>query len=206
MPQKFTLSPDSRLTDLLEANREWAQDMSRQHPDLFPTNGRGQQPHTLLISCSDSRYNENCFGVLPGEIFTWKTVANICRPDDLATRATLEFAIDVLRVSRVVICGHTDCGGVNSCVSGQIPQLERDCPHLAEHLRDVVDTSEQYASELAEASDAARLLCIRNAEKQYARITSNKTVSRAVAEGRLQVHALLYDVGTGLVERLESTE
>ncbi|AQZ09391.1 NCE103 (YNL036W) [Zygosaccharomyces parabailii] len=202
----FTLSPESRLPDLLEANREWAQDMSREHPQLFPTNGRGQQPHTLLISCSDSRYNENCFGVLPGEVFTWKSIANICRPEDLATCATLEFAIDVLGVSRVVLCGHTDCGGVNSCVRGQMPQLERNCPHLAEHLSDVVETSKQYASELAEARDPARLLCIRNAEKQYVRLTQNKTVSRALAEGRIQVYALLYNVDTGLVEKLASTE
>ncbi|GAV53607.1 hypothetical protein ZYGR_0AK01090 [Zygosaccharomyces rouxii] len=203
----FTLSHDSQLTDLLDANKEWAKSTSQQYPDLFPTNGRGQQPHTLFITCSDSRVNENCLGVLPGEVFSWRSVANICRPNDLPTLSTLEFAINCLKVNKIVLCGHTDCGGVNTCVSGKLNELrENKCNHLADHLQEVENTRLAYQEEIAASNDPARLLTIRHAERQFVHLITNPTVKRALQEGDLQVHALLYNVGTGLLEKLNSTE
>ncbi|CAR27618.1 hypothetical protein ZYGR_0N01000 [Zygosaccharomyces rouxii] len=203
----FTLSHESQLTDLLQANQDWTKATRQEHPDLFPTNGRGQQPHTLFIACSDSRVNENCLGVLPGEVFTWRSVANICKPDDLTTLSTLEFAVDCLHVNKIVLCGHTDCGGVATCINGKLNDLhENNCNHLAHYLQELEDTRVSYQDEIAASQDPYRLLTIRNAQRQYVNVKSNPTVQRALKEGRLQVHAVLYNVGTGLLEKLDSTE
>ncbi|GCE97458.1 hypothetical protein ZYGM_001244 [Zygosaccharomyces mellis] len=203
----FTLSHESRLVDLLEANQQWTKSTSQQHPDLFPTNAKGQQPHTLFIACSDSRVNENCLGVLPGEVFSWRSVANICRPNDLSTLSTLEFAVNCLKVNKIVLCGHTDCGGINTCVSGKLNNLrENNCSHLADHLQEVENTRLSYREELAVSDNPARLLSIRHAERQFVHLVTNPTVKSALQEGNLQVHALLYNVDTGLLEKLTSTE
>lgn len=204
----FTLSHDSKLDDLLAANQQWSKTMNNQHPVLFPEyNGKGQQPHTLFIGCSDSRYNEGCLGVLPGEVFTWKTVANICNPEDLTLKATLEFAIRCLKVNKVVICGHTDCGGIKTCLTGQLEPLNDkeglNCQHLYQYLQDIDQLYHEEKSQLASLPtlDAkSKYLSQCNVKRQFARIIENDTVKRAIANKELEVYGLVYNVDSGLLD------
>ncbi|QLG72507.1 hypothetical protein HG535_0D02150 [Zygotorulaspora mrakii] len=205
----FTLSHDSKLDDLLQANKLWAQQMNHVHPSLFPEfNGKGQQPHTLFIGCSDSRYNETCLGVLPGEVFTWKTVANICSHKDLSFKATLEFAIRCLKVNKVVICGHTDCGGIKTCLTHQRePLRENKCEHLHEYLQDIDDLYHENKSSLKRYTDLtsqSKYLSQCNVARQFNRVMENETVQEAVQEGILAVYGLLYNVDSGLLEKVTS--
>lgn len=203
----FTLSHDSKLEDLLDANKQWAQQMNHIHPSLFPEfNGKGQQPHTLFIGCSDSRYNETCLGVLPGEIFTWKNVANICSQKDLTFKATLEFAIRCLKVNKVVICGHTDCGGIKTCLTHQREALAEDkCEHLHEYLQDIDDLYHENKASLSQFPDLAaksKHLSRCNVDRQFQRLMENETVTEAINDGLLEVYGLLYNVDSGLLEKV----
>ncbi|SCW01966.1 LAFE_0E11188g1_1 [Lachancea fermentati] len=204
----FTLSHNSKLPDLLEANEKWSEGMTEQHPCLFRDfNAHGQAPHTLFIGCSDSRYNEECLGVIPGEVFTWKTIANLVRSDDPTCRATLEFAINVLKVNKVVLCGHTDCGGIKTCLTHQREALDNpECGHLYSYLQDVDDLFHEHKQEVFAATDdlqlQSRMLSVLNVQRQFKRLVAIDTVQKAVARGEIEVYGLLYDVATGLVEQV----
>ncbi|SCU90946.1 LAMI_0E04170g1_1 [Lachancea mirantina] len=203
----FTLSHQSKLADLLAANERWCEHMEEEHPRLLRDyNAHGQSPHTLFIGCSDSRYNEACLGVVPGEIFTWKTIANVITESDATCRATLEFAINVLKVNKVVVCGHTDCGGINTCLSNKRESLLESgtCNSLHAYLQDVDDLYHEHKQEVfAQTSDVkeqSRLLSKLNVQKQRGRLLEISTVKDALARGDIEVYGLLYDVGTGRVE------
>lgn len=210
----FTLTHDSKLQDFLEANQQWAKSMNNIHPSLFPEyNAKGQQPHTLFIGCSDSRYNETCLGVLPGEVFTWKTVANICHSEDLTLQATLEFAIRCLKVNKVVICGHTDCGGIKTCLTGQLEALnDKDglnCGHLHKYLQDIDEMYHEQKVALArinDINDKSKYLSQCNVQRQFDRIVENSTVKTALADGELEVYGLVYNVDSGLLETVATKQ
>lgn len=201
----FTLSHNSKLPDLLEANDKWTQKVTDAHPTLFKDfNAHGQAPHTLFIGCSDSRYNENCLGVIPGEAFTWKSIANVVSDKDLTCRATLEFAINVLKVNKVVVCGHTDCGGINTCLASKREALNTpECAHLFEYMQDVDDLYHKHKQEVLAATDNVKeqssLLSKLNVQKQFDRLLQINTVKSALARGEIEVYGLLYEVATGRV-------
>lgn len=205
----FTLSHNSNLQDILAANAKWASQMNNIQPALFPDhNAKGQSPHTLFIGCSDSRYNENCLGVLPGEAFTWKNVANICHSEDLTLKATLEFAIICLKVNKVIICGHTDCGGIKTCLTNQREALPKvNCSHLYKYLDDI-DTMYHEESQnlihLKTQREKSHYLSHCNVKRQFNRIIENPTVQTAVQNGELQVYGLLYNVEDGLLQTVST--
>ncbi|SCU88538.1 LADA_0E10748g1_1 [Lachancea dasiensis] len=207
----FTLTHGSNLPDLLESNQKWSSKTTEEHPALFRDyNANGQAPHTLFIGCSDSRYNENCLGVIPGEAFTWKTIANVVRQDDLTCRATLEFAINVLKVNKVVVCGHTDCGGINTCLQHKRASLEGgENNHLFQYLQDLDDLYHEHKADVFAATDdvktQSRLLSKLNVERQVSKLLAIDTVKSALARGEIQVYGLLYDVATGFVEQVSET-
>ncbi|AMD20536.1 HDL208Wp [Eremothecium sinecaudum] len=194
-----TLSNSSTLEDILNSNARWREGVNGQFPDLFEVNGKGQSPHTLFIGCADSRYNENCLGVLPGEVFTYKNIANVVNLKDVGFLAVIEFAINVLKVSRIIICGHTDCGGIKAGIVDEFPS---DCGHLREYLQETRDIYEQYRVEVENMNlqNKVQQLASFNVEKQYQRLLQNDTVRQAVKSGQLEVYPLIYDVGTGFLE------
>lgn len=204
----FTLSHASKLPDLLECNEQWSEKFGDEHPSLFEKfNGVGQNPHTLFIGCSDSRYNENCLGVIPGEIFTYKNIANTVNIKDVSCLATLEFAINVLKVNKVVLCGHTDCGGIKTCLTHKrdvLPGLE--CSNLFAYLQDVDDLYHEHKQEVLTATDdlneQSKMLSILNVKKQYNRLMQVDTVQKALERGDIEVYGLLYNVDSGRVEQV----
>src|ERR1700728_3057169 len=101
------------LDSLFKNNREWAEAISLKDPDFFPKLSRQQAPEYLWIGCSDSRVpaNEIC-GLLPGEIFVHRNVANVVVHSDLNCLSVMQFAVDVLKVKHIIVCGHYDCSGV----------------------------------------------------------------------------------------------
>lgn len=207
----FTLTKKCQLDEILESNRRWAQDMESNQPQLFRHyNAKGQEPHTLFIGCSDSRYNEDCLGVLPGEVFTLKSVANICKTDDQSLLATLEFAILNLKINKIILCGHTDCGGIKACLTGRDSLLEK-CPHLYHHLDDIEELVESHEDELNKIGDIcskSKLLSHKNVERQLSRILEIDVVKQAlknsqVSEEDFNIYGLVYNVDTGLVDVVE---
>ncbi|CCE62484.1 hypothetical protein TPHA_0C03320 [Tetrapisispora phaffii CBS 4417] len=205
----FTLNRESDIDQFLHSNHKWVNSMNSAHPVLFDQyNGKGQDPHTLLISCSDSRYNENCFGVLPGEIFTLKTVANICHADDLSLLATIEFAVLQLKVSKIIILGHTDCGGIKTCLTNKRKDLpSQNCGHLFKYLTEldtlVNDVNKKNENNFVDLpiEEKSKILSIKNVENQFNNINTIDTVKEGISNSTLQVFGMLYNVNTGLIEK-----
>src|SRR5689334_23161195 len=108
------------LSDLFSNNRAWAAEMTRQDPEFFRSLSRQQAPEYLWIGCSDSRVPANQItGLLPGEMFVHRNVANVVVHADLNCLSTIQYAVDVIRVRHIIVCGHYGCGGVLAAIKDE---------------------------------------------------------------------------------------
>jgi carbonic anhydrase len=192
------------LPELFENNRQWAEGMIADDPDFFRRLERGQAPKLLWIGCSDSRVPANqIIGLPPGEVFVHRNVANLVHQSDMNCLSVMQFAVDVLQVEHVVVCGHYGCGGVSAA-------LARDRVGLVDNwLRDVGDTIEQHSDELDEITDNGdRLnrLCELNVQAQVRNVCRSTVVQDAWHRGQsLSVHGWIYALHDGLLRDLGVT-
>jgi carbonic anhydrase len=192
----------SVLDHLLANNRAWAAAMTRQDPDFFTRLSRQQAPQYLWIGCSDSRVPANqIVDLLPGEMFVHRNVANVVVHTDLNCLSAIQFAVDVLRVDHVIVCGHYGCGGVRAA-------LRDDKLGLIDNwLRHVQDVRSRYRAELdALASEAHRhnRLCELNVIEQVVNVSQTTIVRDAWGRGQpLAVHGWIYDIRDGLLRDLD---
>jgi carbonic anhydrase len=189
------------LAPLFKKNREWAEAISKQDPEFFPTLSRQQEPEYLWIGCSDSRVpaNEIC-GLLPGEIFVHRNVANIVVHSDLNCLSVMQYAVDVLRVKHIIIVGHYGCGGVRCALSNKKLGL------IDNWLRHVQDVTMKYADHLScykdEPSRVDRL-CELNVITQVQNAAQTTVVQNAWDRGQdLAIHGWVYGLKDGLVRHL----
>ena len=111
------------LSDLLTSNRFWAQSLSARNPDYFPSLARQQSPNYFWIGCSDSRVPANeVVGLMPGELFVHRNVANMVVATDMNLLSALQYAVDMLKVEHIIVCGHYGCGGVRAALSHHIDE------------------------------------------------------------------------------------
>jgi carbonic anhydrase len=189
------------LSHLFENNRAWAAQIRKQDPDFFHNLSRQQSPEYLWIGCSDSRVPANqVVGLLPGELFVHRNVANVVVHTDLNCLSVIQFAIDVLRVKHIIVCGHYECGGV-------LAVLRKERLGLVDNwLRHVQDVQEKHQSLLAAAGDEARqgnLLCELNVIEQVINVCQATVVQDAWARGQdLAVHGLIYGIHDGRLRDL----
>lgn len=195
---------DPELRDLFAKNRDWARKIVTRDPGFFETLSRQQLPRYLWIGCSDSRVPANeIVGLLPGELFVHRNVANVVVHTDLNCLSVLQYAVDVLRVEHVIVCGHYGCGGIQAA-------YRRDSLGLIDNwLRHVQDVHDRHATAIDTAGDAgAQLdrLCELNVIEQ-ARNTCQTTVVRdAWNRGQsLSVHSWIYSLNDGLIRDLGFT-
>ncbi|HKO59069.1 MAG TPA: carbonate dehydratase [Thermoanaerobaculia bacterium] len=190
------------LDHLLANNRAWAADVTREDPGFFARLADQQAPQYLWIGCSDSRVPANqIVGLLPGEMFVHRNVANVVVHTDLNCLSTIQFAVDVLRVAHIIVCGHYGCGGVLAALRDEKLGL------IDNWLRHVQDVRKKHRDELQAIESEElrhRRLCELNVTEQVANV-SNTTVVRDVwARGQsLTVHGWIYDVRDGLLRDLE---
>jgi carbonic anhydrase len=192
------------LETLLAQNRAWAARMVEQDAAFFARLARQQRPEWLWIGCADSRVPANeIVGMGPGEIFVHRNVANVVVHSDLNCLSVLQFAVDVLAVRHVIVCGHYGCGGVAAALA--------DARHglVDNWLRHVQDVAEKHAAELAVIEDAearAARLAELNVVEQAANVCATTVVQDAWRRGQpLQVHGLIYGVADGLLRDLGVT-
>jgi carbonic anhydrase len=189
------------LSDLFERNRAWAADQLARDPEFFRGLAERQAPEFLWIGCSDSRVPANqIVGLAPGEVFVHRNVANVVVHTDLNCLSVLQYAVDVLRVRHVIVCGHYGCGGVRAA-------LDRSRHGLIDNwLRHVTDVAEKHEGELAAlAEDKRRFdrLCELNVVEQVANVCATTIVEDAWARGQqLTVHGLVYGLEDGLLRDL----
>jgi carbonic anhydrase len=188
------------LDHLLAKNRAWAADVARQDPQFFARLAEQQAPQYLWIGCSDSRVPANqIVGLLPGEMFVHRNIANVVVHADLNCLSAIQFAVDVLKVRHIIVCGHYGCSGV-------LAALRDDRLGLADNwLRHVQDVRWKHEDELSRLDPAAghRRLCELNVREQVVNVRQT-TVLRE-ADGRRQpvtVHGWIYDIRDGLLHDL----
>jgi carbonic anhydrase len=189
------------VRELLERNRRWAEQMRGQDPGFFDRLASIQTPDILWIGCSDSRVPANQItGQQPGEVFVHRNVANVVVHTDLNCLSVIQFAIDVLRVRHVIVCGHFGCGGVKAALEGQRLGL------VDNWLRHVEDVRDAYAGALAAlADDTARWdrLCELNVIEQVLHVTQTTVLRDAWARGQeVTVHGWIYAVRDGRLRDL----
>jgi len=189
------------LNHLFENNRAWAEGLRREDPDFFARLTRQQAPDYLWIGCSDSRVPANdIVNLLPGELFVHRNVANVVVHTDLNCLSVLQFAIDVLKVEHVIVCGHYGCGGVQAALRDSRLGL------IDNWLRHVQDVAKKHASRLAAlAGEPGRLdrLCELNVIEQVAHVCQTTIVQDAWARGeKLSVHGWIYAISDGLLRDL----
>ncbi len=190
-----------RLAHLFAKNRAWAEEMVRTDPDFFQRLANQQAPEHLWIGCSDSRVPANQItGLLPGEVFVQRNVANLVVHTDLNCLSTLQFAVDVLKVKHIVVCGHYGCGGVRAALRNERHGL---VDNWLRHVQDVrVRHQEQLDALLTEAQRLDRL-CELNVIEQVVNVGQTTIVRDAWQRGEVvSVHGWVYDVSDGLLRDL----
>jgi carbonic anhydrase len=195
------VSPDvPDISELFERNRAWAAAMVADDPDFFASLAERQAPEYLWIGCSDSRVPANqIVGLPPGDVFVHRNVANVVVHTDLNCLSVLQYAVEVLAVRHVIVCGHYGCGGVKAA-------LERARHGLIDNwLRHVADVEEKHAAEVASLPESRRLdrLCELNVIEQVTNVCRTTIVEDAWERGQeLTVHGLVYDLRDGLLRDL----
>lgn len=189
------------LTHLIANNRRWAAALARAEPDFFQRLVQQQTPRYVWIGCADSRVPANqIVGLLPGELFVHRNVGNLVVHTDLNCLSVLQYAIDVLHVEHVIVCGHYGCGGIAAADRGAPLGL------IDNWLRHIQDVAERYGAALARDSEpSVRLdrLCEFNVLEQALNVCRTTTVQDAWHRGQsLSVHAWIYRLSDGLVEDL----
>jgi carbonic anhydrase len=184
------------LAELFENNRRWAEAAVGRVPDFFSSLKAQQSPQYLWIGCSDSRVPANqIVGLLPGELFVHRNVANVVVHTDLNCLSVLQYAVDVLRVRHVIVCGHYGCGGVRAALE------EAKLGLIDNWLRHVQDVRATHDAEVDRAGDydgRADRLCELNVIEQAAHVCETTVVQDAWARGQaLTVHAWIYAIDDG---------
>lgn len=192
------------LTRLFENNAAWARRMRQDDPQFFARLSQQQSPELLWIGCSDSRVPANqIIGMLPGDVFVHRNVANVVAHSDLNCLSVLQFAVDVLRVRHVIVCGHYGCSGVRAALDDQRHGL------VDNWLRHVHDVRLKHRQELADISDdtaRANRLCELNVIDQVESVRNTTTVVDAWGRGQeLAIHGWIYDIADGLLRDLHVT-
>ena len=188
------------LPHLFTSNRAWAEKMTRHDPEFFARLSRQQAPEYLWIGCADSRVPANeIVGLLPGEMFVHRNVANVVVHTDLNCLSVLQFAIDVLGVRHVIVCGHYGCGGIRAA-------LDKEKHGLIDNwLRHVQDIQQRYVGELEaiESSRRADRLCELNVMEQVRNVARTTIVQDAWERAQpLAIHGWIYDIKDGLLRDL----
>ncbi|MFL6708310.1 MAG: carbonate dehydratase [Massilia sp.] len=192
----------SLTTDqLFERNRNWAAAMVAKDEDFFKGLAAQQSPEYLWIGCSDSRVPANeLLGMAPGELFVHRNIANVVVHSDLNCLSVLQFAIDVLKVKHIIICGHYGCGGVHAAMTNRRVGL---ADNWLRHVQDVQQKHGRYMGEVLSTEQRADRLCELNVIEQVANVAQTTVVRDAWERGQsLSVHGWCYGLQDGLLRDL----
>jgi carbonic anhydrase len=192
------------VEQLLRNNRAWAERRLRDDPRFFARLAGQQAPQYLWIGCSDSRVPANEIVDLdPGEVFVHRNVANLVVHTDLNCLSVMQFAVDVLKVRHIIVCGHYGCGGVNAALMQERHGL---IDNWLRHIQDVQAQYDGVLKELADRKARADRLCELNVVEQVSNVCRTSIVQDAWARGQpLAVHGWIYGLHDGLLRDLEVT-
>ncbi len=196
--------PTPPLSQLFENNRAWSERIRRSDPEFFATLSRQQRPKYLWIGCADSRVPANeIVGLLPGELFVHRNIANVVVHSDLNCLSVTQFAVDVLQVEHIIVCGHYGCSGVSAALHNQRVGLADNWLH---HVQDVHSKHEARVDTIPDATQRVDHLCELNVIEQVANVCRTTVVRDAWSRGQaLAVHGWVYGLKDGVVRDLGTT-
>ena len=189
------------LSHLFANNRAWAAEITRREPDFFARLSGQQAPKYLWIGCADSRVPANqIVGLLPGEMFVHRNVANVVVHSDLNCLSAVQFAVEVLRVEHIIVCGHYGCGGVLSALRDEKLGL---IDNWLRHVQDVRSKHRIQLDGLASEAQRHDRLCKLNVIEQVVNVSQTTVVREAWTRGQsLAVHGWIYKLTDGLLRDL----
>ncbi|HQF56576.1 MAG TPA: carbonic anhydrase [Fibrobacteria bacterium] len=189
--------------DLLERNRKWSESTRVQDPEFFKRLAAQQKPRFLWIGCSDSRVPANqIIGLSPGEVFVHRNVSNIAHPTDVNLMSVLEYAVDVLQVSEVLLVGHYGCGGVHAALSGRLPGI---ADFWLEPIRELRRKRAMHLVGL-EGRALEDRICELNVAEQVSVLAHSGIVQSAWERGqKLLIHGWIYSLDDGVIKDLGVT-
>ncbi|MCG2431501.1 carbonic anhydrase [Aequorivita xiaoshiensis] len=183
------------IEQIFKNNQNWVNKKLGVDPDYFKNLANGQNPDILYIGCSDSRVTaEEVMGVKPGDVFVMRNISNMVSNLDLSAMSVIDYAVSVLEVKNIVICGHYGCGGVKAAMES------KDLGILNPWLRNIRDVYRIHRDELNAISceeEKYRRLVELNVQEQCVNVIKTADVQIAVRQGRLSVHGWVMDIGTG---------
>lgn len=197
------MSADLTIKDLMERNTQWSQTMQDAEPDYFKRLAQQQMPRFLWIGCADSRVPANqIIGLEPGEIFVHRNISNVVVHSDLNCLSVLQFAVDVLEVTDIIVCGHYGCGGVKAALDdSQLGLID----NWIRHIQDVYQARRDEVDSLP-AAERLNKLCELNVAAQVNNVADTTIVRNAWQKGqKLAVHGWIYGLDDGLVRDLDVT-
>lgn len=189
------------LQTLLDNNRYWAESLSARDPKYFPSLATQQHPKYLWIGCSDSRVPANeVVGLMPGELFVHRNVANMVVATDMNILSVIQYAVEVLKVEHIIVCGHYGCGGVRASLGHEEYGL------IDNWLRSLKGLRYQYREQFLGLSldEQTNLLCEMNVKRQVTNICHTTIVQNAwYRKEKLAVHGWIYGLNDGLIKDLK---
>jgi len=191
----------STIEHLFEKNRQWADKVNKEDPTFFKSLSEQQSPKYLWIGCSDSRVPANeLLGMQPGEVFVHRNIANQVIYTDLNCLSVIQFAVEVLKVEDVIVCGHYGCGGVIASLDDKSHGLIDNWLH---HIEDVYRFHKETMDNLTDEEERVNLLCELNVIEQVANVCKTTTLQNAwLAKQNVTVHGLVYNLRDGILKNL----
>ena len=189
------------LKRLLEQNRAWAENIKANDPDFFQTLAKQQSPRFLWIGCADSRVPATQLaGMMPGEMFVHRNVANVVDHTDFNCLSVMQYAVDVLKVEHIIVCGHHGCGGVKAAMDNlQLGLID----NWLRHVQDVVHEHEALLAAVTDESKRLDHLCELNVIEQVVNVCRTTIVQSAWQRGQdVVVHGWIYGLENGLLRDL----
>lgn len=192
------------LKPLFENNREWARKIAEEQPGFFEQLSKQQAPDILWIGCADSRVPANeIINLPPGEVFVHRNIANLVVHTDLNCLSVIQYAVEVLKVKHIIVCGHYGCGGVAASMEQEAHGL---IDNWLRHIRDVYRFHRGQLDEIDDPAMRRDRLCELNVIEQVANVCNTTIVSNAWKAGQpLNVHGWIYRLEDGLLKDLDVT-
>ena len=190
------------IRQLLENNVRWSARVFEQNPHFFADLADQQNPNYLWIGCSDSRVSANVIvDLMPGEVFVHRNVANLVNHTDMNCLSVIQFAVEVLKVEHIIVCGHYGCGGIQAAMDDERHGL---IDNWLRHIRDTANLHADLLGSIADPVERLNKLCQLNVAEQVLNVAETTIVLDAWDRGHgLAVHGWIYGLKDGLIRDLE---
>lgn len=190
------------LKKFFENNRQWAEKIKKTDPEFFLKLSRQQNPEYLWIGCSDSRVPATeIVDMMPGSIFVHRNIANMVVHTDLNCLSVIQYAVDILKINHIIVCGHYGCGGIRAAMENQEHGL---IDNWLRHIKDVYRYHYDTLTALKSEKERFDLLCELNVIEQTVNVSQTTIVQNAWKSGHdLSVHGWIYSIQDGLLKDLD---